>query len=146
MIRTHRLSLIPLTMQQLETGLESVKQLSVDMNLPIVSDILDGGFAVAARKKLTLMQELPPALHTWFTFWLIVLDCENIGIGMAGFKSVVRLGIIGRERFQYWKLFFWSLFTRPRLLPHAITLSIYGYHFRRVFKNHEKTLQSELSR
>ena len=65
---------------------------------------------------------------------------------MAGFKSVVRLGIIGRERFQYWKLFFWSLFTRPRLLPHAITLSIYGYHFRRVFKNHEKTLQSELSR
>jgi radical SAM superfamily enzyme YgiQ (UPF0313 family) len=64
---------------------------------------------------------------------------------MAGFKSVVRLGIIGRERFQYWKLFFWSLFTRPRLLPHAITLSIYGYHFRRVFKNHEKTLRSGLT-
>jgi hypothetical protein len=53
---------------------------------------------------------------------------------------VVRLGIIGRERFQYWKLFFWSLFTRPRLLPLALTLSIYGYHFRRVFKRHEKLL------
>jgi radical SAM superfamily enzyme YgiQ (UPF0313 family) len=65
---------------------------------------------------------------------------------MAGFKSVVRLGIIGRERFQYWKLFFWSLFTRPRLLPHAITLSIYGYHFRKVFRNHEKTLRAGLSR
>ena len=56
--------------------------------------------------------------------------------------SAVRLGIIGRERFQYWKLFFWSLFRRPRLLPHAITLSIYGYHFRRVFKQHEKRLRS----
>jgi radical SAM superfamily enzyme YgiQ (UPF0313 family) len=59
---------------------------------------------------------------------------------MAAFKSMVRLGIIGRERFQYWKLFFWSLFTRPRLLPLALTLSIYGYHFRRVFKRHEKLL------
>jgi radical SAM superfamily enzyme YgiQ (UPF0313 family) len=57
---------------------------------------------------------------------------------MAAFKSMVRLGIIGRERFQYWKLFFWSLFTRPRLLPLALTLSIYGYHFRTVFKRHEK--------
>jgi radical SAM superfamily enzyme YgiQ (UPF0313 family) len=65
---------------------------------------------------------------------------------MAAFKSVVRLGIIGRERYQYWKLFFWSLLTRPRLLPLAITLSIYGYHFRRVFRDHEKTLRAGLSR
>ena len=59
---------------------------------------------------------------------------------MAAFKSAVRLGIIGRERFQYWKLFFWSLLTRPRLFPLAISLSIYGFHFRKVFRNHEKTL------
>jgi hypothetical protein len=55
---------------------------------------------------------------------------------------MVRLGVIGRERFQYWKLFFWSLFRRPRLLPHAITLSIYGHHFRRVFIRHEKRLRA----
>ncbi len=55
-------------------------------------------------------------------------------------KSVVRLGIIGRERYQYWKLFFWSLLRRPRLLPVAITLSIYGFHFRKVFARHEKAL------
>ena len=65
---------------------------------------------------------------------------------MAGFKSVVRLGIIGRERYQYWKLFFWSLFTRPRLFPTAITLSIYGHHFRRVFARHEKLLRQGLAR
>jgi len=61
---------------------------------------------------------------------------------MAGFKSIVRLGIIGRERYQYWKLFFWSLFRRPRLLPLAITLAIYGFHFRRVFREHEKTFHA----
>ncbi len=60
---------------------------------------------------------------------------------LAGFKSVVRLGIIGRERFQYWKLFFWSLFRKPRLLPLAITFSIYGFHFRKVFARHEKILK-----
>ena len=61
---------------------------------------------------------------------------------LAGFKSAVRLGIIGRERFQYWKLFFWSLFRKPRLFPLAITLSIYGYHFRKVFARHEKMLSA----
>ena len=65
---------------------------------------------------------------------------------MAGIKSVVRLGIIGRERYQYWKLFFWSLFRRPRLFPLAITFAIYGFHFRRVFKNHEKAFRAGIAR
>ena len=59
----------------------------------------------------------------------------------AGFKSVFRLGIIGRERFHYWKLFFWSLFRRPRLFPLAITLTIYGFHFRKIFKRNLSSLQ-----
>ncbi len=60
---------------------------------------------------------------------------------IAGVKSVVRLGIVGRERFHYWKLFFWSLFRKPRLFPLAITFSIYGFHFRKVFARHEKLLK-----
>jgi len=58
-------------------------------------------------------------------------------------QSIVRLGIIGRERYQYWKLFFWSLVRRPRLFPLAISLSIYGFHFRQVFRRHEKRLRAE---
>lgn len=65
---------------------------------------------------------------------------------MAGFKSVVRLGIIGRERYQYWKLFFWSLFRRPRLFPLAITLAIYGFHFRKIFRKHEKDFLAGIRR
>jgi radical SAM superfamily enzyme YgiQ (UPF0313 family) len=50
-------------------------------------------------------------------------------------RSVVLIGVIGRERLQYWRLFFWSLFTRPRLLPLTVTLAIYGFHFRRIAYN-----------
>ncbi len=50
-------------------------------------------------------------------------------------KSVVFLGVIGKERVHYWKLFLWSLFCRPRLFPLAITFAIYGAHFRKVFEH-----------
>jgi radical SAM superfamily enzyme YgiQ (UPF0313 family) len=50
----------------------------------------------------------------------------------ALFKSVLILGVFGRERFYFWKLFFWSLIRRPRLFPLAITYAIYGFHFRKV--------------
>jgi radical SAM superfamily enzyme YgiQ (UPF0313 family) len=47
-------------------------------------------------------------------------------------RSMLYLGVLEKERFHYWKLFLWSLFTRPRLFPLAITLSIYGFHFRKI--------------
>ena len=49
-----------------------------------------------------------------------------IGRAVALAKANVRLGFIGRERVHYWRLFFWTLFTRPRLLPLAVTLAITG--------------------
>ncbi|MBI5463871.1 MAG: B12-binding domain-containing radical SAM protein [Ignavibacteriales bacterium] len=51
-------------------------------------------------------------------------------------KSTVLLGVIGKERLYYWKLFFWSLFVRPKLFPLAITYAIYGHHFRKVFEHY----------
>jgi len=51
---------------------------------------------------------------------------------LAFFRSSIRLGIVGRERFQYWRLLGWTLFRRPALLPLAVTLAIYGHHFRKV--------------
>jgi len=53
---------------------------------------------------------------------------------VAFLRSVLRLGIFDHYRKQYWKLFFWSFFNRRKLVPLAITYSIYGYHFRKVFK------------
>jgi radical SAM superfamily enzyme YgiQ (UPF0313 family) len=52
----------------------------------------------------------------------------------AFIRSIIVLGIIGKERFQYWRLLLWTVCTRPRLIPQAVTLSIYGFHFRKVFE------------
>lgn len=46
--------------------------------------------------------------------------------------ATLRLGILGRERFHYWGLLFWTFFRRPSQLPMAVTFSVYGYHFRKV--------------
>ena len=48
-------------------------------------------------------------------------------------RSFYRLGILGRERWQYWKLLLWIQFRRPGLFREAVTLAIYGYHFRKIF-------------
>jgi radical SAM superfamily enzyme YgiQ (UPF0313 family) len=53
---------------------------------------------------------------------------------MALLRSVLYIGIIDKGRFYYWKLFFWSLFRKPKMFPLAITYSIYGYHFKKVFR------------
>ncbi len=55
----------------------------------------------------------------------------------ALFQSVVELGVRGKEWREYWRLFFWTLFRRPQLLPEAITLAIYGSHFRRICEMHD---------
>jgi len=51
---------------------------------------------------------------------------------LAVFRSSIRLGVFGKERFQYWKLLTWTLVRRPGLLPLAITFAIYGHHFRKI--------------
>jgi radical SAM superfamily enzyme YgiQ (UPF0313 family) len=51
---------------------------------------------------------------------------------LAFFRSVYQLGIKGQERLHYWRLLLWTLTHRPRLFPEAVTMAIYGYHFRRM--------------
>jgi len=75
----------------------------------------------------TFLREYQPPRVT------IPLNSEYI---RAFFRSILRLGILGKERFYYWKLFVWALFRKPRLFPVAITLAIYGYHFRQVADLH----------
>jgi radical SAM superfamily enzyme YgiQ (UPF0313 family) len=53
---------------------------------------------------------------------------------LAFIKSILILGVIGKERFHYWKLLIWTFFRRPRLFPLAVTFAIYGFHYRKVFE------------
>jgi hypothetical protein len=50
----------------------------------------------------------------------------------ALFKSILFLGIIGKERVHYWRLIVWTLVMKPKLFPLAITYSIHGFHFRKM--------------
>jgi radical SAM superfamily enzyme YgiQ (UPF0313 family) len=56
----------------------------------------------------------------------------NLQRFLSFFRCVFRLGVLGKERFHYWRLMVWTLFRKPRLMPVAITLSIYGYHYRKI--------------
>ena len=55
---------------------------------------------------------------------------------LAVFRSSIRLGILGKERFHYWYLMTWTLIRKPKQLPLAITLAIYGHHFRKICEMH----------
>jgi hypothetical protein len=83
------------------------------------------------RRVRTLLREYrPPRLKPR-------LDVSYLSQQAAAFaRSVVRLGIVGRERLEYWKLLAWTLFRRPRAFSLAVTLAIYGYHFRTICELH----------
>jgi radical SAM superfamily enzyme YgiQ (UPF0313 family) len=55
---------------------------------------------------------------------------------LAFFRACLRLGILGKERFQYWYLLMWTLALKPRRLPLAVTLAIYGFHYRKICELH----------
>ena len=74
------------------------------------------------RIKTFLREYRPPTIR-------FRLDFEYL---MAFFRSIYQLGIKGAERVQYWRLLVWTLVRRPKLFPLAVTLAIYGYHFRRI--------------
>lgn len=63
-----------------------------------------------------------PEMKTRLTF-------SDIG---ALFKSIWILGVLEQGKRYYWKLFLYSLFACPQKFPLAITLAIYGFHFRKI--------------
>jgi radical SAM superfamily enzyme YgiQ (UPF0313 family) len=59
----------------------------------------------------------------------IPMDFQRL---LALLRSGLRLGLVGKERIQFWYLMLWTLMRRPRLLPLAVTLAIQGYHYRKI--------------
>ena len=74
------------------------------------------------KRVRTLLREYRP----------VVRPPPSLARFMAFGRSVVHLGLLGRERFEYWKLLAWAAARRPRLVSQAVTLSIYGHHFRKT--------------
>ncbi|MDA3893437.1 MAG: DUF4070 domain-containing protein [Salinivirgaceae bacterium] len=57
----------------------------------------------------------------------------NLNQLKAFIRSTIVIGIINKGRFEYWKLLIWTLINRPKLIPNAITLAVFGYHYRIVY-------------
>jgi radical SAM superfamily enzyme YgiQ (UPF0313 family) len=82
------------------------------------------------RVKTFLREYKPPKIRTPMNLAYL---SEYV---LAFLRSICRLGIAGKERVQYWKLFMWTLFRRPRSFPLAIRFAIFGYHFRKISQLH----------
>lgn len=79
------------------------------------------------ERVMTFLREYqPPRIKTR-------LDLQYL---LAFGRSIYQLGIRAQGRVHYWRLFFWTLFRRPRLFPLAITLAICGFHFNQVIALH----------
>lgn len=79
-----------------------------------------------ARVRTFLREYRPPKITAPLEFQYV----------MAFLRSNIQLGLRGVERLQYWRLLLWTLWRRPTLLPLAVTLAIYGFHFRKVVELH----------
>jgi len=54
-------------------------------------------------------------------------------------RSIWLMGITEKGKLHFWKMIFWTLLHKPKLISEAITQAIYGYHYRAVLlaKNDE---------
>lgn len=57
----------------------------------------------------------------------------NFSLVLSALKSIFIIGVISKGRIEYWKFIFWTLFKRPGLIVDAITFTVFGYHYRKVF-------------
>lgn len=82
-------------------------------------------------------------VKTFLTHYNPVTNPVNLQISeiLAFFRSMWRIGILGPDRLYYWNLLFWTLFHNPKQVAMAVTLSIYGYHFREISR---QTLKTEM--
>jgi radical SAM superfamily enzyme YgiQ (UPF0313 family) len=55
---------------------------------------------------------------------------------LAFARSLFWFGVVSKARTQYWKLLLWTQFRRPQLVRDAVTLSICGYHYRKIYEQH----------
>ena len=83
-----------------------------------------GPFYQRVRSFLTEYKPFNASVH---------LEMQEI---LAFFRSIYWMGIRGKDRAEYWRLFFWALFKQPDKFALAITMTIYGFHFSKVFEHH----------
>ncbi|MCJ7623782.1 MAG: GNAT family N-acetyltransferase [Anaerolineaceae bacterium] len=86
-IKSARLQLIALTLEQLKICFEDPDRLSKSLGLSLSPDLFPDPVRKAIDIKIFCMEEQAKHLHPWFTYWLIVTKKSRQIIGMVGFKG-----------------------------------------------------------
>lgn len=86
-LRTGRLELVPLRLEQLEAIQADTRLVEEVLAVSVQDDLFNPPVRKALEVKVIRMRPEAPAKHPWFTYWLMLLPGEGMGIGLAGFKG-----------------------------------------------------------
>ena len=86
-LHTPRLRLLPLTFSQLQLCRTDLPVLEAELGLSISRDVLTERVFRAIQMKTKRMAGTDEIRHAWLTYWLIIVNDNNFGAGLAGFKS-----------------------------------------------------------
>lgn len=87
-IRTERLRLIPLTLNLLRSYITDPAKVERKLMLEVSRDIVSDRLNRAIKMKLSRMEQVDPSEHVWYTYWLIVVEDDQYGAGLAGYKGL----------------------------------------------------------
>jgi ribosomal-protein-alanine N-acetyltransferase len=87
-IRTERLQLVALTLNQLKLYADAPHQLEQELGFRVSHDIVTLPLRRAIDMKVHKMERAPEPEHPWYTYWLIVIAEQSYGAGLAGFKGL----------------------------------------------------------
>jgi len=86
-LTTPRLRLIALEPTDIEQYRRNPAALEARMGLRLSRDVVTPDVERAMAVKLSRMAAAPRDRYLWYTFWLVVVEGDQFGAGLAGFKG-----------------------------------------------------------
>ena len=99
---------------------------------------MDKNFLISEYKKLlSSLYSVENYYKRVFNFLTEYRQHQKVGLNFYSFaiffKSIYALGIMNKNRFYFWKMFFLCLFKNPSSLGKIITQAIYFLHYEKIF-------------
>jgi tRNA-Thr(GGU) m(6)t(6)A37 methyltransferase TsaA len=86
-IKTSRLTIFPLSPEQLSDFLDAPEKLEILLEVRISRKIIDANVRRAIHLKISHLSELAREEQVWRTYWLIKINQTAFGAGLIGFKG-----------------------------------------------------------
>lgn len=90
-LHSPRLTLFPLSAEQLNLTLQNIALLEDALALSVVAELVTPTVRRAIRMKLGKMADVPPADLPWYTYWLIIVKQDDVRTGAWWVSRVRRM-------------------------------------------------------